>query len=186
MSGILGWRQCSWGALACSEVMTMNFSMNITFSSDRSFLPLCLTRASFIVFNNLCFRLAAGAIRELSYILVTAFSLCSSSAGLEPGHPLQLQVAPFLPFLGACLLGKELELFLEDYFAVEVSSLFDRGHWVLSSLWACISRVNFPSCPRLLAEQPTSTGFIFQGDVSALEFFVVFSSWVPGCCALCQ
>lgn len=88
----------------------------------------------FIVLNNLCFRLAPGGTHVLSYILVAAFSLCSSSAGSEPGHPLQLHVAPFLPFLGVCWLGRELELFLEDYFALKVSALFDKGQSVLSSL----------------------------------------------------
>lgn len=67
-------------------------------------------------------------LQELSSSLVTAVCLCSSSAGLEPGHSLQLQVAPFLPFLGVCLLSRELKLFLEDYFALKVSAPFDEDN----------------------------------------------------------
>lgn len=143
--------------------MTINFYTSLSVQINPFFLCIWHTARVFIVFNNSCFRLAPGDIQELSYVLVAAVSLCSSSAGLEPGHSLWLQVAPFVLFLGVCLLGRELELFSGGFFCFKSSSTVWQGTIspLLSLTLYLTSGINFPPCLSLLAEQPASTGIYF-------------------------
>lgn len=147
-------------ALACSEVMTINFYTSLSVQINPFFLRIWHVTRVFIVFNNLCFRLAPGDIQK--HFGNSCFSVQFFS---------RIRARP-LPVTAR----GSFSAFLRSLFAWQGTWTVSRGLFCFKSfctVWQgnispllpltlyLTSRVKFPPCPSLLAEQPTSTEVYF-------------------------